>query len=275
MQSGHRKEPDVMIVIAERINCTRTRIKKAVQDHDDAFIAKEVRRQADAGAAFIDVNAATSPQTEVESMRWLMEIVQASTKLPISVDSANPEATKLGLELHRNGQPIINSVTGEKARLEAVLPLAVEHKALLIALTMDDSGMPETVEQRIAALEGILRQSDAAGIDRQDVFVDPLIRPVSTNQSHAMDCLQMVRRIKADFGCRTTGGFSNVSFGLPRRRVLNAAYITMAIGAGLDSAIADPTEPGLMAAIYAAEALAGRDEWCMNYITAEREGRLE
>ena len=204
-----------MIVIAERINCTRKRIKKAVADRNEAFIAKEVVKQAKAGATFIDVNAATSPETEVESMRWLMEVVQANTDLPIAVDSANPEAMKLGLAMHRNGRPLVNSITGETDRIEGILPLAAEHNALLIALTMGDAGMPETNDDRAKALEELLEKTDAAGIARADLFVDPLIRPISTNQSHAMDCVEMIRRIKADFGCKTTGGFSNVSFGLP------------------------------------------------------------
>jgi len=264
-----------MIVIAERINCTRKRIKEAVLARNAAFIAKEVKKQVKAGASFIDVNAATSPETEVESMRWLMEVVQANTDLPVAVDSANPEAMKLGLELHRNGRPIVNSITGESDRIAGILPLAAEHKTLLIALTMGDAGMPETNDDRVAALEQIVAKTDAAGIARADLLVDPLIRPVSVNQSHAMDCVEMIRRIKADFGCRTTGGFSNISFGLPKRRILNAAFLAIALAAGLDSAITDPTEPGLMATVYAAEAITGADEWCMNYITAEREGRLE
>ncbi len=263
-----------MIVIAERINCTRKRIKKATEERNAAFIAKEVKKQVDAGATFIDVNAATAPETEVESMRWLMEVVQAATDLPVAVDSANPEAMKLGLELHKNGRPIVNSITGEADRIESILPLAAEHKTYLVALTMGDAGMPETNADRIKALEGIVAKTDAAGIAREDIFVDPLIRPISTNQSHAMDCVEMIQKIKTDFGCKTTGGFSNVSFGLPKRRIINAAYLAIAVAAGLDSAITDPTEPGLMASVYAAEAIAGIDEWCMNYITAEREGRL-
>ena len=207
-------------------------------------------------------------------MRWLMEVVQGHTALPISVDSVHPEVTKAALEVHRNGRPIVNSISGETDRIERILPLAAEYGTFLIALAMDGSGMPETNDQRLAALEGILGRTDAAGIAREDIFVDPLIRPISTNPGHAMDCLEMIRRVKAEFGCRSTGGFSNISFGLPKRRILNVAYMAMARAAGLDSAGADPTEPGMMATILAAEALAGRDEWCMNYITAQREGRL-
>jgi len=265
-----------MLVVAERLNCTRKRIKAAVVDRDADLIQGEARRQVEAGADTIDVNSATGVDTELDDMKWMIEQVRAVTDKPISVDTTHAEAMRAGLELHGPGQAMLNSVTGERDRLAAMMPLAAEFQTRVVALAMDDSGMPETIDARLKAVETIVAEADRVGVKRENLYIDPLIRPVSTNPTHPSDCLETVRRIKAEFApLKTIGGLSNVSFGLPKRNLLNRVFVAYMVYAGIDAGIIDPLEPGVMATILAAEALLARDEFCMRYITAERDGRLD
>lgn len=265
-----------MLIVAERLNCTRKRIRAAVTDKNADFIRNEARRQVEAGADYIDVNSATGVTTEVADMQWMIEQVRSVTDKPLSVDTANGEAMRLGLSLHGPGQPLLNSVTGEKDRLELMMPLAAEFKTRLVALAMDDSGMPETVDARLKAVETILKSADAHRVPHENIFVDPLIRPISTNPTHAADCMETVRRIKAELSpVKTIGGLSNVSFGLPNRNLINRTFLAMMLAAGVDAGIIDPLEKGAMATILAAEALLARDEYCVNFIQASRSGALD
>ncbi|MBN2582674.1 MAG: dihydropteroate synthase [Planctomycetes bacterium] len=264
-----------MLIIAERLNCTRKSVNKAVSAKDAEFVRNQATRQVEAGADYVDVNSATGVQTEVDDMKWMIEQVRAVTDKPISVDTANPTAMREGLLLHGPGQPMVNSATAEQQRLDAVMPLAAEFQAKLVALSMDDSGMPETIDQRLTAVEKILKAASQHGVKAENIYIDPLIRPVSTNPTHAVDCMETVRRIKAEFGpLKTVGGLSNVSFGLPNRNLLNQAFLTLMLYSGVDAGIIDPLEPGVVGTILATEAILNRDEFCMNYIMASRDGRL-
>jgi 5-methyltetrahydrofolate--homocysteine methyltransferase len=264
-----------MLVIAERLNCTRKRVRQAVQEKNAELIREEARRQVEAGGDIVDINSATGVETETDDMKWMIEQVRAVTDKPLSIDTANPETMRRGLELHGPGQPMLNSITGERDRLEKMLPLAAEFQSRVIALAMDDSGMPETIDDRLRALEGLLKATDAAGVKRENIYVDPLIRPISTNPTHAEDCIETVRRIKTEMGpLKTTGGLSNISYGLPKRNLLNRVFLSYMLRAGIDSGLLDPLEPGITATILASEAVLNRDEFCMRYIMAEREGRL-
>jgi cobalamin-dependent methionine synthase I len=264
-----------MFIVGERINASRKRIARALDERDARWIAREARRQAEAGASFIDVNAGTSVAKEVANMAWLAEIVAGAVEIPLCADSANPEALVAALKLNRHGRPMINSITAEKARLEGILPLVRQFNTRVVALTMDDSGMPEDADGRVAVAEKLFGTLSAASVPADDVFFDVLVRPVSTDTRQAGFCLEAVRRIRERCpGVHFMCGMSNVSFGLPRRNLLNKTFLTMLMSAGQDGFILDPTEPGIMAAVYATQALLGRDEFCMAYIGAEREGKL-
>ena len=264
-----------MIIVGERINASRKRIARALEERDAKWIAREAKRQAAAGARYIDVNAGTSVAKEVENISWLAGIVADSVEAPICADSANPAALVAALKLNKHGQPMINSITAEKVRVEGIVPLVREFKTKVVALTMDDSGMPEDVEGRVAVAEKLFTHLAAAGIPADDVFFDVLIRPISTDVRQAGFCLEAVRQIRARCpGVHFMCGMSNVSFGLPRRNLLNKTFLTMLMAAGQDGAILDPTEEGIMAAVFATQALLGKDEYCMEYIGAERDGRL-
>lgn len=260
-----------MIIIAERLNATRKRVARALQEKDAAHIAAEARKQTEAGATFIDVNAGSVPALEVENLIWMAEIVQDTTDLPPCLDSANPEALDAALKVVTGDTVMLNSVTGEQEKLEQVIPIAADSGALLVALAMDERGLPETPEDRIEVAEKIVEAAGRHGIGPERLYVDPCIQPLSTSPTQAPACIEAVRGIMGRFeGIHTTCGLSNISFGLPARHLLNKVYLACLIAAGLDSAIMDPTAPGMREAILAAEALAGRDEYCMSYISALR-----
>lgn len=262
-----------MLIIGERINATRKRIGAAFAARDAQAIQTEAKQQAEAGADFLDVNAALSPDAECDLMVWAVDTVRAVTDKPLSIDTASPAAARAGLERLPRGTAFLNSISGEQARLETMLPLVVEFETRVVALAMDDSGMPDSCEARWKAIDTILAATDKAGVPRDRIFLDPLVRPVATNPDHALQCLEMIRQIRARGGT-TIVGLSNVSYGLPVRRHLNRTFLALALGAGLSAAIIDPTETDMVTTVLAAAALTGQDEYCMNYIAAHREGRL-
>jgi 5-methyltetrahydrofolate--homocysteine methyltransferase len=264
-----------MIIVGERINASRKRIARALEERDAARIEKEARRQAECGASYIDVNAGTSVAREAEDLKWLAGVVAGAVELPLCVDSANPAALDAALPLNRHGRPMINSITAETERIEGILPLVTKYNASVVALTMDDSGMPEDAGGRVAVAEALRGRLGAAGVPDGDIYFDVLVRPVSTDPAQAAHCLEAVRRIRERFPeVHFMCGMSNVSFGLPKRKILNRTFLTLLIAAGQDGVILDPTETDVAAALYATRALLGRDEYCMEYITADRAGRF-
>jgi len=262
-------------IIAERINMTRKRIRKEVWDRNADYIAEQVKRQEAAGATHIDINAGGDPSKEVEDMKWLTSVVMKATELPIVFDSTSPEALKAGLEIGNRPGAIVNSITGEQERIAGVLPLVKEYNADVICLTMDDSGMPEDVEGRMRITRAIaaLLKENGIGLDR--AYFDHLVRPASTNPGQAVYILEAVRLTKQEFpDAHVAMGLSNISFGLPARNNLNRVFFAMMIAAGCDGAIIDPCEAGMMTTLYSARAVIGADEYCMEYLTAHRGGKL-
>jgi 5-methyltetrahydrofolate--homocysteine methyltransferase len=263
-----------MIIIGERINSTRKTVAPAVEAKDVAFIQKEAKDQAAAGAHYIDVNVATMMDQECERMEWAIKAVQEATQLPICIDTPSPEAMKVGL-MTAKGKAIMSSITGEKKRLETYIPLLKEHDCAVLALCMDDTGMPETAEQRFAVGAKLIGEITKTGKKEEDVFVDPLVRPVSTGSHYGTVVLETISRLKAEFpGVHVVCGLTNVSFGLPLRKNLNQAFLVLCMGAGLDAVILDPTDAKLMSLLLAADALLGNDEFGLKYIAASREERL-
>ena len=262
-------------IIAERINMTRKRIQEKVLARDAKYIARQVERQEAAGATHIDVNAGHDPDREVEDMAWLVEVVAAATELPLSFDSTNPEALAKGLSLCNRPGSIINSITGEAARIEATLPLVKEYDTSVVALAMDDGGMPEDLDGRLAITRKLAEAVQGEGIGLDRVHFDHLVRPASTNPGQARFILEAIRQTKAEFpDVHIALGLSNVSYGLPNRNNLNRAFLAMLIAAGADGAIVDPCEEGMINTLFSARAVLGLDDYCMEYITAYRDGKL-
>jgi 5-methyltetrahydrofolate--homocysteine methyltransferase len=262
-------------IIGEKINGTRKRVAQAIAERDADFICQLARSQAEAGAAWLDVNAGTHPEQEPDDLVWLIENVQAVTDTPLCLDSANPQALAVAIEAV-DKTPMINSISGEPDRLENILPLVAEHGCCVIALAMSATRVPETSEERVAVIHKVMEATRAAGVLDEHIYVDPLVMTVGTCLQSGPVFFDTLRAVHAAYPeVHFTAGLSNISFGLPARSYINRAFLTLALGAGLDSAILDPLDQDLRAALLAAEVVLGRDDYCLNYTRAYRAGLFD
>ncbi len=258
-------------VIGERINMTRKKIRERVWERDEAFIRGEAKRQAEAGATHIDVNAGGDPAKEIDDMKWLVAIVADEVDLPLSFDSANPDALRAGLDIANREGSIINSITMEKERVAGVLPLVKEFGTGVVCLTMDDTGMPEDYEGRAKITDDIAALFGKEGVSLDRAYFDHLVRPASTNPGQARHILDAIAYTKKTYPeARIALGLSNISFGIPKRNNFNRAFLAMLVAAGCDGAIVDPTENEMMTTLCAARAVMGIDEYCMQYLEKMR-----
>ncbi len=265
-----------MIVVGELINASRKAIGEAIMNQDVEYIQKVAKDQETAGADYIDVNAGIFVDEEPEYLKWLVSIVQEVVSIPCCIDSPNPDAIKAALEVHKGDvTPMINSISMETDRYEALMPILANTNLKVVALCMSDDGMPETTEDRVKIADALISGLEKNNVSRENIYVDPLVQPVSTNQNFGVEFINSVEKISQKFkGVHTMCGLSNISFGLPNRPYLNQTFAAMAIAKGLDGLIINPLDKRMMANIIAAEALAGRDTYCSNYLTAFREERF-
>jgi 5-methyltetrahydrofolate--homocysteine methyltransferase len=267
-----------MIVIGELVNATRKRIREAIQGRDAAAIREVIEGQAAAGADFVDLNAGTGAGAEQETrdLCWLVDLALECTERPLGLDAADPVVLSRAAEHLDDRRPfLVNSVNGERERLELLLPLAVERGAPVIALCMDGSGIPADAAGRLAVAERLIEAATGAGIPEDGVFLDPLVMPLSADISKGKLAFDTLEALHERFpAAHTVMGVSNVSHGLPKRVCINEAFLTAAITHGLDSAICDPTHPGIRRAILLGELIAGRDRHCRRYTRAVRKGDL-
>ena len=265
-----------MIIIGEKINSTLKSIRPAMEARDTKAIQDLAILQFEAGASYIDVNAGMFYENELETLEWLINSIQEVCDAPFAIDSPNPKALLVGLKANKNGKPLINSITGEKERFNSVLPLILEYNTGIIALCMDDRGMPETVEERVEIANTLIKNLTSEGVKMEDIFIDPMIRPVGTGSQYGVVAIETIRTVKNQYpDVHIACGLSNISFGIPARKVMNQAFLIAAMAAGMDGAILDPLDKKLMTFLYAGEALLGTDDFCMNFITKFREGELE
>jgi len=263
-----------MWIIGELINCTRKKVGAAAQARDTAQIQEVARNQVNAGADMLDVNGGL-PGKEVETLAWLVNIVQEIADVPLCLDSADPEALRKSMPLCKH-RPMLNSITDEPARLDALLPVVKEYRPKVIALCMSPAGPPMGVEDRVATASRLIDKLTAEGSALDDIYVDACVLPASTGPEHSKALIDAIGQIIGRYpGVHCSAGVSNVSFGLPQRKLVNQVYLTLLMAHGLDAAIVDPCDRQLMMNIRAAEVLLGRDEMCMNYLRAFREGKLE
>jgi len=261
-----------MIIIGERINATRKNIAAAMERKDAEFIKNEALRQSECGANYIDLNAGLGKGREREDLTWLINTVQSAGDFPLCLDSSDPAVLEACLPLVKNPDRMINSINGETKRIENLLPVIKKNAdAKVIALTMDDDGIPCTAEKRVEIGISVIKLLVGGGVQEENIFVDALVQPVSVDQQNAVVYLNAVKELKRLYPkVRATCGLSNVSFGLPRRKLINQYFISVAIYAGLDSAIIDPLDAPMREAICVTEMVAGKDEYCMNYIQYAR-----
>ena len=264
-----------MIIVGELINASRKAVASAIENQNTDVIADLAEKQGEEGADYIDVNAGVFTDQEGVYLKWLVETVQQKTDRPCCIDSPNPAAIELALAVHK-GTAMINSISLEKKRYEALLPVIAGTDLKVIALCMSDEGMPESAEDRVAIAEKLVNGLVKHNIPPDHIYIDPLVQPISTNPAYGRAFLSAVEQIMDSFdGCHTICGLSNISYGLPVRMLLNRTFITMAIARGLDAAIINPLDKQMTRAVTAASAIAGTDDFCLNYITAFRAGKLE
>ena len=263
-----------MIIVGEKINTSRKNIGRAVEKRDAAFITKVAREQAEAGAHYLDVNAGTFLNEEVEYLCWLVETVQNEVDLPLCLDSPNPEALSEAIK-HHKGEPMINSISLEPDRFQSLLPVITAHPCYVVALSMGETSMPTTMEERVKVASELIKRLTDEGIPLEKIYVDPLVQPISVDTHMGIATLKAIYRIMNDFlGVNTICGLSNISFGLPERYLINRNFLALCMSYGLSAVILDPTDKRLMETLLAVEMLLGRDEYCENFIDAYQNGRI-
>jgi 5-methyltetrahydrofolate--homocysteine methyltransferase len=258
-------------IVGERINPTgRKKFAEALRAGDLSPVLIDVERQVAAGAHVLDVNAGIPLTDEPELLSAVIRLVQEHTDLPICIDSSVVEALDAGLSAYQ-GKALVNSVTGEDDRLAEILPLVRRHGAAVIALANDETGIPETADQRLEITGKIVKvATEEYGIAKEDIVIDPLAMTVGADVDAVNTTLETIRRIRDEFGLNMCLGASNVSFGLPNRHVLGAAFLPMAMAAGLTSAIMNALAPEIVNAVKAGDLLLGHDPWGANWIAAYR-----
>ena len=258
-------------VIGERINPTGRKLLAAEMAQGDySRVESDARAQVAAGATMLDVNAGIPLADEPRILAESIQLVQSITDVPLSIDSSIVEALEAGLAVYQ-GKPLVNSVTGEEERLEVVLPLIKKYGAAVVAISNDETGISEDPDERFKVAKKIVERAQDFGISPADVVVDPLIMPVGAINLAGASAFRLIRRLREELGVNTTCGASNISFGLPNRHGLNAAFLSMAMGAGMTSAIMNPMHDEEMTAIFGANVMMGHDPECRRWIKKFRE----
>ena len=257
---------DGITVVGERINPTgKKRFQQALRDGDMNYVLEQAVSQSEAGAQVLDVNVGAPGVDEPVVMEQVVKALQSVVNLPLQLDSSHAEALERGLRVY-NGKPIVNSVNGEEEKLRTILPLCKKYGAAVVGLAIDERGILPAAEDRVAIARRITQAALAAGIPREDIYIDCLTLTASAQQQDVLATVQALERCKKELGVRTVLGVSNISFGLPCRTYLNTTFLTMAMYAGLDLAIMNPASEEMMAAVYAYNVLTNRDKQSAKYI---------
>jgi 5-methyltetrahydrofolate--homocysteine methyltransferase len=261
------------VIIGERINPTgRKKLAAEMEAGDLSRVERDALAQVRAGAQVLDVNAGIPLADEPALLAEAIRRVQSVVDVPLSIDSSVVDALAAGLDAYV-GKPLVNSVTGEEERLENVLPLVKKHGAAVIGISNDERGISHDPDVRFAVARKIVERAQDHGIPREDVLIDPLVMPVGAVPTAGSAVLGLIHRIRGELGVNMVCGASNVSFGLPDRPALNAAFLAMLIGAGMPCAITNPLEAAIRRMVMASDALLGRDENCMTWIQDYMQGR--
>lgn len=265
-----------MIIIGESLNATIKKVKEAVISRDTEFVQALAKEQVEKGATMLDVNAAVSGMNEAENLVWMVKTVQEVVDVPLVLDSSDPDALLAAMAVHR-GKPMINSISAESEKMEKLLPVVASGNCDVIVLCMDDNGISNDVEVRLDIAKRVVTPLLEAGKKPSEIYIDPLVMSVSVDMTAPGKTLELFRRISQGVpgmeGVNTTGGLSNVSFGMPNRRLLNSHFLTMAIYNGMSSCLVDVRNRDLMAGIYGALALVDAKGF-RNYLKLCRKGMI-
>ena len=258
------------VIIGERINPTgRKLLAEEMKQGDFSRVESDAVAQVAAGAQMLDVNAGIPLADEPAILARTVQLVQSLVDVPLSIDSSIVEALGAGLSVYQ-GKALVNSVTGEDEQMERVLPLVAKHGAAVVAITNDETGISTDPDIRFEVARKIVNRAADHGIPHSDIVVDPLVMPIGAMGTAGQQVFHLVRRLRTELQVNTTCGASNVSFGLPNRPAINGAFLAMAIGAGMTSAITNPLEPEITRSIMAADVLAGHDQDCAAWLRANR-----
>ncbi|MBT9139573.1 MAG: 5-methyltetrahydrofolate:corrinoid/iron-sulfur protein co-methyltransferase [Dehalococcoidia bacterium] len=261
----------MFLVVGELINSGRSEIAQALKERNEVLIRRLARAQAEAGGHVIDLNAEQSMENEVRDLQWLIGVVEdeLSEDVRLAIDTSNPVAMEAGLKACST-PPVINSISNEKTNA-GLIELAAESGAEVIGLAMGEHGMPKTADDRVEETRTLLEKCDRVGLDHGRLYVDMVCMSVGSAPQQGTQVLQAVRRARQELGIKTLTAVSNVSFGLPNRRLLNRTFLAMLVEAGLDGTIMDPTDKAMMDTLYASRALVGLDNYCLQYIKKQKE----
>lgn len=255
-----------LVIIGERLNSSRKAVLKAFQDKNEQFIINEAKKQKEAGANYLDVNASMMMEKEIETLKWVIPLIQNEIDIAIAIDTPDAAAMEAGLKAHK-GRALINSFTGEKQSFKKFAPLVKKYNAKAIVMCLDEQGIIQSAISRFLVAIKIIEQLQGTGVDLNDIFIDPIVRPIGIDANNGVIDLDSLRLMKSFLpSIKTLAGISNVSFGMPERQLLNRVFLTLAIHTGLDAAIIDPLDKNIMEAIVTAETLLGKDPSCKNYL---------
>ena len=263
-----------MIIIGEKINGAIPSVSAAIENRDEEAIRNLVRKQVAAGANYLDVCAGRAPENEEEELRWLIRIVQSETDVPLCVDSPNPALLKK-IVPEVKGRGIINSVSGEGEKCEILYPLVKESGWDVVALTCDNNGIPNEAERKVEIAFDLIEKAASYGITPDRIYIDPLVLSVSAVNDAMLNFVQAIHTIREKYPTvKFTSGLSNISYGMPYRKIINQIFLVLSQSAGMDSAIMDPTNRDLYASVLATEVLMNRDPYCRKYNKAYRSGKI-
>jgi len=261
-----------MIIIGEKINGFIPKTLEAIEAKNESYLKELALAQTEAGALYLDICAGTRPEVERETLEWLIGLVQDTVDTPLCVDSSNPQLIVDLLPLVKR-PGLVNSVSKEAGKTEAVFPAIAEGGWSVVALTCDTSGIPDDPQKKFEIAARIIQEADDYGIAHERLFIDPCVTTLATKQSSLVSFCEAVRMIKAEYPeVHITSGLSNISFGMPYRKIINMQFLALAMAAGMDSAIMDPLSTDMQATLFATDALLGNDEYCMSYLGAYRAG---
>jgi cobalamin-dependent methionine synthase I len=266
-----------MLIIGEKLNSTRKKVKEMIENKNVKSIQDLAIRQVEAGADVLDVNSSAASGNKLENIEWLVRTVQDAVDVPLCIDSPNAEEIEKGLEVHNwdKGKALINSITGEKEKIDRLIPTIKKYQCAVVALVMDERGIPDNSKTRIEIANRLIKILADIGVPFKDIFIDPLVVPIGTNDKNGVITMETIRSVRKAYPeVRIVTGLSNISFGLPERKLINQVFMILTMGCGMDAAIIDPTDKRMMAMIKTAMVLLGKDNFCCDYIQAYRDKKL-
>lgn len=263
-------------IIGESINGTIPKVGQAILERDEPFLRELAKAQCESGAQILDVNAGVAGGNEIEDLPWLVEVVQKVVPLPLMLDSANPEALQSALRVYRNSDPpILNSISGEEAKWNRLFPIITERKHKVVVLLMDDRGIPKTLQERLEIAERLFQRLTGAGLPPDHIYFDILVLSVAVEPEAGLVTLDTIKTIREHFPeSHLICGVSNISMGLPGRKLINRTFLTMALYAGLDTLLVDVRDQSLMSSIYAAKTILNLDPYCLDFLNAYRQNKI-